>query len=289
MSCLRLFFFGSGKFAQNYFKIIQNELSDKFKIVAIITDNNQIDSSLIIFKNLSSAIKNSGIPDAFVCCTDPKKNLLILKQIIKFKKPILIEKPICLLEDLKDINDLIKKNPDHTIYVNHFHFFDDNFIKIIESLKTSNEYEIQIIDGNNGPIRNFSPILDWGTHSFGIICFLLNNLSNIKINKIKILNKTSKNNFNLYLSISDLEHKKIFRVLIGNNFNSKIRNIKIVNNKSIKKYNPYQKKNNSSLLNLLNAFYLSINYNYNYKFDLEDISINSIKLYHLINSKIQDS
>ena len=121
MRCLRLFFFGSGKFAQNYFKIIQNELSDKFKIIAVISDNNQIDYPLNIFKNLSYAIKKTDIPDAFICCTDPKKNLPILKQIIKFKKPILIEKPDCLPDDLININDLIKKNPDRTIYVNHFH------------------------------------------------------------------------------------------------------------------------------------------------------------------------
>ena len=88
--------------------------------------------------------------------------------------------------------------------------------------------------------REFFSILDWGIHTFGIISYLLPNLKNIKINKIKILNKINKNNCNLYLSISDLENKKYLKFLL-NNFNYKVRNIKITNNKSIEKYDPYQK------------------------------------------------
>ena len=66
MSHLRLFFFGSGKFAKNYFKTIQNELSDKFKIVAVISDNEKIDYQFNIFKKFIIAIKEIGIPDAFI-------------------------------------------------------------------------------------------------------------------------------------------------------------------------------------------------------------------------------
>ena len=289
MSNIRLFFFGSGKFAKNYFKIIQNELSDKFKIVAVISDNQKIDYQLTIFKNLIMAIKEIGIPDAFICCTDPKKNLVILKQIIHFNKPILIEKPVCLPDDFNLFINLINKYPNQLICVNHFHFFDNNFIKIIKSLESSKRYELRIIDGDKGPKRNFSPILDWGIHTFGIISYLLPNLKNIKINKIKILNKINKNNCNLYLSISDLENKKIFKVLTGNNFNYKVRNIKITNNTSIEKYDPYQKKLKSSLFNLLNSFYSSINYKKNnYEFETKEISINSMKLYNMINSRLKD-
>ncbi len=290
MSHLRLFFFGSGKFAKNYFKIIQNELSDKFKIVAVISDNKKIDYQLTIFKNLSVAIKEIGIPDAFICCTDPKKNLPILKQIIQFNKPILIEKPVCLPDDFNHFINLINKFPNQIICVNHFHFFDINFIKIIKSLESSKQFELRVIDGDKGPRRNYSPILDWGVHTFGIISYLLNNIENIKINKIKILNRINQNEFNLYLSISDLENKKVFKVLTGNNFNYKVRNIKITNNLSTKNYDPYQKKIKSSLFNLLNSFYSSINNkNYNYGFETKEISINSMKLYLMINAKLKDN
>lgn len=289
MSNLRLFFFGSGKFAKNYFKIIQNELSNKFKIVAVISDNKKIDYQLTVFKNLSIAIKEIGIPDAFICCTDPKKNLLILKQIIQFNKPILIEKPVCLPDDFSHFINLINKFPNQLICVNHFHFFDNNFIKIIKSLESTKQFELRVIDGDKGPKRNYSPILDWGIHTFGIISYLLHNIENIKINKIKILNRINQNEFNLYLSISDLENKKVFRVLTGNNFNYRVRNIKITNNLSTKHYDPYQKKLKSSLFNLLSSFYSSINYkNYNYGFETKEISINSMKLYLMINAKLKD-
>ena len=288
MTLLSLFFFGSGNFAKNYFKIIQNELSDKFKIVAVISDNKKIDYQLAIFKDLNAAIKENGEPDAFICCTDPKKNLVILRQIIQFNKPILIEKPVCLPNNFNNFINLTNRYPNHLIYVNHFHFFDNNFIKIIKSLKSSKQYELRIIDGDQGPKRNFSPILDWGIHAFGIISYLLPELENIKINKIKILNKINKNNCNLYLSISDIENKKKFKVLTGNNFNFKLRNIEITNNRLTKRYNPYQKKSKSPLFNLLNSFYFSINCNkYNYGFETKEISINSMKLYNKIISKLK--
>ena len=138
--------------------------------------------------------------------------------------------------------------------------------------------------------RNFSPILDWGTHAFGIISYFLPNLENIKINKIKILNKIDQNNCNLFLSISDLENKKIFKVFTGNNFNYKKRSIKIINDKLTTNYDPYQKKSKSSLFNLLNSFHSSINdKNYNYGFETKEISINSMKLYLMINAKLKDN
>ena len=212
-----------------------------------------------------------------------------MRQIIKFNKPILIEKPVCLPNNLNNFINLINRYPNHLIYVNHFHFFDNNFTKIIKSLKSSKRYELRIIDGDQGPKRNFSPILDWGTHAFGIISYLFPNLENIKIKKIKVLNKINQNNCNLYLSISDLENKKKFKVLTGNNFNYKLRNIEMTDNTSTKRYNPYQKKLKSPLLNLLNSFYSSINCKkYNYEFETKEISINSIKLYNMITSKIKD-
>lgn len=289
MSCLRLFFFGSGKFAKNYFEIIYKDLSNKFKIIAVISDNSKNDYQIPVFQNLNVAIQEFGIPDAFICCTDPKKNLVILKQIIELNKPILIEKPICMLNDLKYLISLIKKNPEQLIFVNHFHFFDDNFIKIIKSLELTKQYELRIIDGNKGPARNFSPILDWGAHSFGIISYLVSKIKNIKINKIKILNKVNQNHCNLYLSISDLENKKLFKILTGNNFNKKVRCIKFFSKTSSEYYSPYQEKLNSSMHNLLTSFHLSIcKKNYKYQFDTKEISLNSMKLYNLINSIIKD-
>ena len=64
---------------------------------------------------------------------------------------------------------------------------------------------------------------------------------------------------------------------------------KITNNLSTKHYDPYQKKLKSSLFNLLSSFYSSINYkNYNYGFETKEISINSMKLYLMINAKLKD-
>ena len=78
-------------------------------------------------------------------------------------------------------------------------------------------------------------------------------------------------------------------MLTGNNFNYKLRNIEMTDNTSTKRYNPYQKKLKSPLLNLLNSFYSSINCKkYNYEFETKEISINSIKLYNMITSKIKD-
>ena len=77
-----------------------------------------------------------------------------MRQIIKFNKPILIEKQVCL-QILNNFINLINRYPNHLIYVNHFHFFDNNFTKIIKSLKSSKRYELRIIDGDQGPKEIF--------------------------------------------------------------------------------------------------------------------------------------
>ena len=75
------------------------------------------------------AIKEIGIPDAFICCTN-QKNLVILKQIIHFNKPILIEKPVCLPDDFNHFINLINKYPNQLICVNHFHFLTIILLKL---------------------------------------------------------------------------------------------------------------------------------------------------------------
>ena len=284
-----LFFFGLGKFAFNYFQTIEKKFNKKFKIIAVISDVKDHRCQYPVYNKLSIALNQLGVPDGYIICTDPKKNYSILKQIIKFDKPILIEKPICIEEDFNKLKKLLSDCSNKKLFVNHFHFFDINFDKILENLNKDNINKIKFIDGGNGPYRNYSPILDWGVHSFGILSYFIKDIKDIEIRKINVLKKDNKYTFNLSIELYDKLKKKDIKILIGNKFKKKIRVIKFHSTYKIENYSTYLQSKVTPLENLLNQFHEGVNKNvFNYKYDTVDIALNSIEIFKLINSYLKN-
>ena len=86
MRVLKVFFYGSGHWAEKYFENITSKFSDKIEILTIITKNPKFSHPLFNVEfSLNEAIKKFNIPDGFIICTNPKNNISILKNIIKFK------------------------------------------------------------------------------------------------------------------------------------------------------------------------------------------------------------
>ena len=285
-----LFFFGLGKFASNYFQTIENKFNKKFKIIAVISDVKDHNCPYPVYSKLSIALNKIGEPDGYIICTHPKKNYLILKQILKFDKPILIEKPICIEKDFNKLKKLFTYYPDKKVYVNHFHFFESNFIKILKNLNKDNINKIKFIDGGNGPFRNYSPFLDWGVHSLGILSYFVKDIRDIEIRKINILNNENKYKFNLLIELYDKFKKINIKILIGNNFKKKLRIIKFQSTNKIENYSTKLQSKVAPLENLLNQFHRGTNKNvFNYKYDTVDIALNSIEFFKLINSYLKNT
>jgi len=287
---LKIFFFGTGRWSQNYFSLIEKRLKQNFNISCIITNNSNFKNDLYNTEiSLEKAILNFGVPDCFILCTNPKLNNSILKKIYKFNKPIIIEKPIALSKDIDDLILNIPKKNSSKILVNHIHFYNEYFKKNFLELKNETHYKIKIIDGNKGPIRNYSPLSDWGPHPLGIASYYLGELKNIKILKLKKLNYIDPLRFNLYIKLSDMKENKIFDILLGNNFNYKKRTI-LFSNKHVTKNFNYQDSISliSPLENLLLKFHNLIS---NKSINLNDetlvSAINSSKIIQIIEKQLK--
>ena len=260
MRVLKVFFFGTGQWSKKYFENIASKFSDKIEILTIITNNPKFKHPFFNTEySLNEALKKFNIPDGFIICTNPKNNISILENIIKFNKPILIEKPIFFpnQKNLDSISVLSKNYPIKNIVVNHSHFFHKHFLDILYKLRKYKSYNLKIIDGNVGPYRNFSPIIDWGPHSLGIVSFFLDNKDEYSIIKVRKINYIDQYKFNTYIKILSNDKKRTFRILLGNNFKNKKRTIFFKNNYIEKKFDLLDSKNKKvkTLQHLLEYFY----------------------------------
>ena len=283
-----VFFYGSGYWAQRYLDTINSKFSLKIKIICIITNNsNFIYKSIPTIKNTNFAISKYGVPDGFIICTNPTKNLQILDEVLKFNKSIIIEKPICFPESLNYLLDRLKKNYYNKIFVNHFHFYIEEIYNYLSIVKNQTDSEIKIIDGNTGPIRSYSPIIDWGPHAFGLISYLVESLTDLKINKLRILKYDNENCFNIYIAFLDQKKNNLFKLLIGNNFIKKKRSI-VFNSPNIKRIfeiGTHGELEKSPLENLIEVFFQNMTSSEKNNFDINTfkIGIDSITLCKIIN------
>jgi len=284
MRVLKVFFFGTGQWSKKYFENITSKFSDKIEILTIITNNPKFKHPFFnIEYSLNEALKKFNIPDGFIICTNPKNNISILENIIKFNKPILIEKPIFLpnQKNLDSISVLSKNYPIKNIVINHSHFFHKHFLDLFYKLRKYKSYNLKIIDGNAGPYRNFSPIIDWGPHSLGIVSFFLDNKDEYSIIKVRKINYIDQHKFNTYIKILSNDKKRTFRILLGNNFKNKKRTIFFKNNYIEKKFDLLDSKNKEvkTLQYLLEYFYKqSLSNSQNIFFDTYSIALFSTRM-----------
>ena len=287
MAVPKIFFFGTGKWSQNYFFLLEKKLKEKFSITCVITNNSNFKNNLYNTESsLEKAIFNFGVPDCFILCTNPKLNYSILKKICEFNKPIIIEKPITLSKDINNLILNIPKKNSLKILVNHLHFYHDDFKRKFLNIRNENNYKIKIIDGNQGPIRDYSPLSDWGPHPLGIVSYCLGGPKNVKILKLKRLNYINPYHYNVYIELSDKDENKNFKILIGNNFKYKKRIINFSNKNLRTNFNLQESITKISPLEnlLLNFHNLICNDKLNKSDETFELAVNSAKIIKIIEN-----
>ena len=176
---------------------------------------------------IKEIISNNSIKNVFLA-TPPKKNLELLKKLIKAKKNILIEKPGLINKShYKIIKKMLRINKNKLsfgyiyIYNNYIRFIK----KIIDSKKLGEIKYINFQRLNFGPIRNkVSAAFDLATHDVSILYYLLE--KKIKLNKAvnhDILNKKnydisflnlSAGKIKIDINVSWLNPEKIRKIII---------------------------------------------------------------------------
>lgn len=180
---------------------------------------------------------NENIKYVFLI-TPPSKNINIIKQLIKNKKNIFLEKPGLL--KISHFNKIIKLNTKfkNTIMVGYIYLYNKYILKIKKILKKNelgNILFIKSIRENLGPIRNDVDCnYDLASHDLSIILYLTGKQIYLK-NKIKynILRK-----FNTDISILSMKYKKIFVDIRTSWLNpEKIRKLVIIGSKKMLVFN----------------------------------------------------
>ena len=198
--------------------------------------------NILIYKSYNKILKDKDIKNIYLA-THPNINFGVLKQGIKYKKNILIEKPgLTNLNQFRKIKSLVKKNKSK-IFFGYVYVYNQyiKYIKKIVNKKTLGTIKyINFKRQNFGPIRDgVSSIYDLATHDLSILHFLFNKVSKLKkIVKHDLLNKK-----NYDISYLNLEIGKI-KVDINVSWLNpeKIRKIIIIGSKKMLVFDEMNKK-----------------------------------------------
>ena len=180
---LRIGLIGNGVWGRNY-SISAKDICG----IEIIDLTNEVKKSFNkrnLYRTLKDFYYKNKI-SGFILATLPDIQSKILNELLLIKAPVICEKPLCLnYGDLISLKD--KVQPDHIIFLNHFHLFLETFSFVAENINGEAISKICIQDGNFGPFRKGIPsFLDWGVHSVGIILRLMNKSPiKVKYNEIK--------------------------------------------------------------------------------------------------------
>tara|TARA_S200000501_G_scaffold378489_1_gene441361 strand:- start:427 stop:1293 length:867 start_codon:yes stop_codon:yes gene_type:complete len=208
---------GLGKWSSNYSSSIKNNKSCKLSSHLGARDLIQ---KLDLDKNFFLKILENLKIDIVILSTKPSYQKRILGSLDGFQGQIILEKPLINNRDDIKFFENLSYNLRKKIIVNHFHFFSNHFLNLLESVKVSDVNKLHIRDYGYGPFRNYiSPLLDWGPHALGV-CHYLN--SNIKVISAKKI--AEENTEKWYLNLGGDRIKEI-KILTGNGFKSKKRSM----------------------------------------------------------------
>ena len=252
--CLGLI--GPGTWGINYIKTIEKIQGIRLKKVACQNPNNKKNDLLKKYSITSDwhEISRSKDIDGVIITSPPSTHFDIAKDVIKNKKPLIIEKPLTLSSvDAQILYDLAFKNKIN-VKVNHVYLYHPLYRFLKDSVRDiSSLKSIYAISGNYGPFReDISPLWDWGPHDIAM------RIDFMKEMPIEIEAKFIKN--------KNLSNPNIFNTSVTLTF----------------KKNKYAELNFGNLMELKRR-YFQLNYEHS-SFIFDPINFNKIKIKNKINS-----
>lgn len=183
---------GIGKHA--YDNIIPALEKKNYNILGLVSRKPKIfNRKYRVFKNLDLAIKNLHADTIFVLCTPPRTHFDLIKKLVKNKKNVLVEKPIC-------VNQLQVKNLFHLFLRKNFFFYEMYMCQFTYSYKRALNYVINHYSRIKGiefkfclpsypdnTFRNSKNFYDNCLYDIG--CYIINFTLNInnKIRHVKLI------------------------------------------------------------------------------------------------------
>jgi hypothetical protein len=146
---INILLIGSGAWGQKYISTLSN-----FSDVSLTIANRNNWKQLI-----------DKHPSGVIVCTPPDSHVEIASCALSNNIPTMIEKPLSL--SLEECYKL--KQFSAPILVNHIHLFSQAYQNLRTIVKTYKIDKILSLGYNNGPVRNYSSLWDYGPHDLSMI------------------------------------------------------------------------------------------------------------------------
>ncbi len=247
MKRYKLGLIGLGKFGKNYVETIKNHFPNVELSIACRKTNerpNFLPQDCQFTNHWENVIysKINGI----IIAADPGLHYQAGLKALHYNIPVLVEKPaveyIAEATYLQEIS-IQNKTP---ILVNYIHLFSPHFIELKRQILIKGILSINSININNGPFRDFSPLLDYLPHELAMGLSLTNpNYKNIIIEEVKQLNNGNKGKlYEITINYDGIRH----HIKVGNGAEDKIRSFQVFTNLNNDKFNYFQFKANNYLV-----------------------------------------
>lgn len=215
---------GFGKWGKNYYRILNHLNYQKVLNFCFISRSNYkkkiLDKKNLTLKTISYKNIFKKKIDILFVSSPPKTHLFFSKQAIKYKIPVLIEKPLTLdFESTNKIKNLLNKKK-LIFLVNHQHIMSPYFKMLKKLVNNKNIKKIYSEAHGIGPKRDYSILWDWIPHDLSMIFDLLGINKKITILNLKKQQKyKGYERWNIKFIIDDI----YLNINIGNNFKKKTR------------------------------------------------------------------
>jgi predicted dehydrogenase len=193
---------GVGKWGQNYLTTLSNFDNVSVKIA------NRNNWKQLIDEN----------PDGVMVCTPPQSHIEIAERALRRDIPTMIEKPLCLSSsEAASLSHFTTP-----ILINNINLFSQSYEKMRSIINTMNIDKIVSLNYNNGPIRDYSSLYDYGSHDLAMILDLTQQMPRV-VSCNELITKTG-SLFNIKMNFQGCETE----TLVGNGGSKRVRKLKII-------------------------------------------------------------
>lgn len=160
---------GFGEWGKNYFRAIGAVRKAELSIICKrdpSTIPTPIRKSVAVTTSLKQVAKRAN---GVIVATPPSTHREIACFFLEARIPVMLEKPVALtVEDAEAIFEVSARS-NTPILVNNVHLFSPSFLALRRAVKSWKPLRIRSEGGGNGPFRNYSSLLDYGSHDVAMV------------------------------------------------------------------------------------------------------------------------
>ena len=186
-------------------------------------------------------------PNGVIVAANPAMHISVAKYCDDLNIPLLLEKPAAFF--YKDIHKMATyRNP---IMVDYVYLYHPKYMTLKSKLK-SPITKIVSVNYNDGPIRHYSSLFDYGVHDLAFAFDLLNDATNIKVEGYKV--KDCENKGQLFMLDLKSNGRQIV-IKCGNGGKEKVRKLSVFcKNGDVLTFDDSESNDKAPLRNVLSDF-----------------------------------